>query len=89
MKKKQRSYNSTIPSSSKKRKVILDKEAVQLKIMLEQSNGMCWICGIRKATEKSHTRDRKKFVPTCRECHTGNDARLGAHRYLEDIGEDK
>ncbi|KKL83964.1 hypothetical protein LCGC14_1969440 [marine sediment metagenome] len=65
---------------SKKRQAILTQEAIQLKIMLEQSNGLCWICKKRRAVEKSHTKKRDRFVPSCRECHSPD----GKHKYLEE-----
>ena len=64
---------------SKNRQRIERQEAIKMKSMLKQSNGLCWICRARKATEKSHARDRKTFVPSCRECHSPN----GVHKYLD------
>ncbi len=71
---------SPIKRISKKRQAILRREAIQYKDMIEQSNGLCWICKKRKATEKNHTRGRGRFVPSCRECHAPG----GEHKYLEE-----
>ncbi len=69
---------SPLKKVSKKQQAILRREAKQMKQMLEESDGMCWVCGQRPAVEPSHTRDRKRFKPSCRECHYPN----GEHKYL-------
>ncbi len=65
---------------SKKMQAIKRKEKIQYQIMIDQSDGLCWVCYARRAVELSHTKDRKRFVPSCRECHAPD----GVHRYLPD-----
>lgn len=87
MKQTAKSYNSTLRPLSSKKQAVLDSEAEEYQRMLERSNGLCWICMVKKATEKNHSRDLKRFVPSCRECHAPN----GKHIYLDEVigGEDE
>lgn len=68
---------------SKKQRAIKAREKVLMEQMMKESNGLCWLCRKRQAVEPSHTKDRKRFVPSCRACHTGGN-KLGDHRYLEE-----
>ncbi len=63
---------------SKKMQAIKRKEKIQYQIMVDQSDGLCWVCRKSMAVEPSHTKDRKRFVPSCRECHSPN----GVHKFL-------
>jgi len=67
---------------SKKRQQILGREAIQVKLLLEQCKGLCMTCGQKpdwRGLQKSHTRDRKRFILQCANCHSPN----GEHQYLE------
>ena len=66
---------------SKKRKKTLSEEAKARDEMLEKCEGHCFICGRFAPLEKNHTRDRKRFVLSCRECHSPD----GVHKYLDEI----
>ena len=69
---------------SVKRKIKLMQEAVLALEMLERSQGRCMICGAVAPLEKNHTRDRKRFILTCRSCHCPG----GKHKYLDDVAID-
>lgn len=68
---------------SKRQRAIKAGEEVLMAQMMKESDDLCWICKKRPAVEPSHTKDRKRFVPSCRACHTGGN-KLGDHRYLEE-----
>ena len=65
--------------TSKKKQKVLRDEAKLMAEMVAQSDGCCWICGKYAALEPSHTKDRTRFIPSCRPCHSPN----GVHKYLE------
>ena len=65
---------------SQKQRAIKAREKVSMVQMMKESNGMCWLCGARRAVEPNHTKDRKHFVPSCRACHSPG----GVHQYLEE-----
>ena len=65
---------------SEKRKKLLGAEDIVAQKMLESCGGKCMLCGKYAILEKNHTRDRKRFILTCRECHRPG----GVHRYLDD-----
>ncbi len=73
---------SRIAPISKKKQAILKAENILRDKMLEECQGKCMICGKFKPLEKNHTRDRKIFRMSCRECHSPG----GVHKYLQ--GED-
>ena len=75
--------NTPIKKVSKKRRAILSREAIQVKLLLEQCKGFCMICGKPsdwRGLQKSHTRTRGKFILVCAECHSPD----GKHKYLEE-----
>lgn len=74
---------SRISPISAKRRANLRREKVLADEMLGAYDGKCMSCKVRPATEKSHTRDRKRFAMVCRPCHSPN----GIHRYLDDYKE--
>ena len=74
---------SFLKKMSKKRQEILSEEAIIVKLLLEQCQGRCMICGKLAPLEKNHTRDRKRFVMSCRQCHQGG-THIGNHRYLDE-----
>jgi len=71
---------SFLKKMSKKRQEILSEEAVIANEMLIACQGHCMLCGKYAPLEKNHTRDRKRFVLSCRECHSPN----GRHKYLNE-----
>ena len=75
---------SPIKKISPKRQKTLRDEAKVVSEMLEQCEGRCMICGQKpfSGLEKNHTKDRKRFILSCRSCHAPG----GAHKYLEDKG---
>ena len=66
---------------SDKRKETLRVEAKLAADMLEACKGHCMICGKLAPLEKNHTRDRKRFVLSCRSCHSPG----GVHKYLDEV----
>ncbi len=81
---------SKIPRISDKRRAILAREAIQVKLLLEACGGRCMICGKwvgDKNLHKSHTRNRRRFVMSCYECHFPENR----HKYLKDkeVGNEK
>ena len=70
---------------SDKRKELLRQEAKKVKELMAECQGHCMICGKFAPLEKNHSRDRKRFIMSCRECHFPN----GRHRYLDDVPERK
>lgn len=87
-------FNSTLnvykPLKAKKRinKVsakqheVKANENIQAQELLEKCKGKCMICEQKAPLEKNHTRDRKRFILTCHDCHSP----LGQHKYLDDWG---
>lgn len=68
---------------SDKRKAILAQESIATQILLEQYKGKCMVCGKEpdfRGLQKSHTRDRKRFILVCASCHSPNNE----HKYLEE-----
>lgn len=51
--------------------------------MLEQCGGKCMICGKTAPLQKNHTRNRRRFILSCVECHFPD----GYHKYLDDWSE--
>ncbi len=77
---------SHISPISKKRRVILNQERIQVKLLLESCKGLCMTCGKPpdwRGLSKSHTKNRRRFILQCYSCHEGNGKRLGDHKYLE------
>ena len=64
---------------SKKKQAIIRQENILRDEMLVDCQGKCMICGKFKPLEKNHTRYRKRFVMSCRECHSPG----GVHKYLQ------
>ena len=73
---------SHLKKMSKKCQAILSEEAIIVNKMLIACQGRCMICGKFASLEKNHTRDRKRFVLSCRECHLFPN---GRHKYLDDM----
>ena len=71
---------TAIKKISEKRKKLLEAEDILARLMLEECGGKCMLCGKYAILEKNHTRNRKRFILTCRECHFP----AGYHRYLDD-----
>jgi len=71
---------SRISPISDKRKELLAREVEEAQRMTVECGGKCMICGRKARLEKNHTRDRKRFVMSCRECHFPSNQ----HRYLDD-----
>jgi len=71
---------TAIKKISEKRKKLLEAEDILARLMLEECGGKCMLCGKKASLEKNHTRNRKRFILTCRECHSPG----GVHRYLDD-----
>ncbi len=72
---------------SKKREAILKAENILRDAMIKHQLDTvgyiyCMLCGRSAPLEKNHTRYRKRFVMSCRECHRPG----GVHKYLQ--GED-
>ena len=68
---------------SDRRKALLEKETIQTQILLENCGGLCMTCGQKpdfRGLQKSHTRNRKRFILECANCHSPK----GEHRYLPD-----
>ena len=62
----------------------LDREAIQVKLLLEQCKGLCMVCGNPpdfRGLQKNHTRKRDIFILTCADCHSPE----GEHKYLEEL----
>ena len=76
---------SRIKPISEKRRALLGIEALLALQMLEACEGKCMACGKMAPLEKSHTRDRKRFIMSCHSCHWPADI----HRYLDDYPEQK
>ena len=74
---------SRISPISNKRRANLRREAVLASEMLGAYDGKCMSCGKQAPLEKSHTRDRKRFIMSCHSCHWP----AGIHRYLDDYKE--
>lgn len=73
---------SRIKPISDKRKATLGREAIQVKLLLEACKGHCMVCNKwvgDKNLYKSHTRNRRRFVMSCNDCHFPE----GAHQYLD------
>lgn len=74
---------SRIKPLSNKKKEVLEREAIQVKLLLEACKGLCMECGQKpdfRGLQKSHTRGRKRFILVCSECHSPD----GKHQYLND-----
>ncbi len=68
---------------SDKRKVLLEREAIQVKLLLEACKGLCMTCHKKpdfRGLQKSHTRSRGRFILVCASCHSPQNR----HRYLDD-----
>lgn len=65
---------------SQKQRAIKAREKVLMEQMMKESDGLCMKCGKSAPLEKSHTRDRSRFIMLCRACHSPG----GEHRYLEE-----
>ena len=66
---------------SKKQAGIKEYESAKAQDMLKTCKGKCMICGNIAPLGKNHTRDRKRFILSCYDCHFPN----GIHRYLDEV----
>jgi len=66
---------------SKKQVVIKNTEKIKAQELLEICGGKCMKCGKIAPLAKNHTRDRKRFILSCYDCHFPN----GIHRYLDEV----
>lgn len=66
---------------SAKQMALKKEEDIKAQEMLEICEGKCMICGKIAPLEKNHTRNRKRFLLSCHECHSPK----GIHRYLDEV----
>ena len=69
---------------SPQKKCELIEEQKIVKELLEICKGMCMNCGKKPdwlGLQKSHTKDRKKFILVCVNCHSPE----GKHQYLKEL----
>lgn len=71
------------PISKKKQRVLREEAKIEAE-MLEKCQGHCMLCHKLpdwRGLERNHTKDRTRFVLSCRSCHSPD----GVHKYLDDL----